>query len=465
MTIEELEQEHSFNFVDEALPKGDTIIKVVGVGGGGGNAISYMYRKSKEKDDGRSTISYALCNTDKQAMNASPVPTKIVLGPSVTKGLGAGNNPKVAAEAAEESVEELTRLFQDGTQMVFITAGMGGGTGTGAAPVVARVAQQLGLLTVGIVTIPFLMEGEKKIIKALNGAKEMSKYVDALLIINNEILVEQFGELDFVTAFAKADDTLANAANSIAEIIYTEGLINLDFKDVETTLRDSGVAVISTGFGEGERRVTAAVQDALNSPLLRNNDIKSSRRILFNIYSSSDAPIKMSEINEFREFTKSISGLDMIYGIAIDNSLGEKVKVSILAAGFKSHVLNSGNNDYKQLQDVVLDFGQEKDLAGKENGEDTPADLMREFYGSEKVHSFQEHEDSKNFIILSRELMENDNILEMLEATPAYKRTEKSAEDIRLGKLKETFDFGSTVQTNTGKGARKNEDDGLIVWG
>lgn len=450
MTIEELENDHNFNFVDEVQPAEDTIIKVVGVGGGGGNAITHMYRKGIDK------VSYALCNTDRQAMNASPVPTKIVLGPNVTKGLGAGNNPKVAAEAAEESVEALTRLFQDGTQMVFITAGMGGGTGTGAAPVVARVAQQLGILTVGIVTIPFLMEGEKKIIKAINGAKEMSKYVDALLIINNEILVEQFGELDFVTAFAKADDTLSNAANSIAEIIYTDGLINLDFKDVETTLRGSGVAVISTGYGEGERRVTAAVQDALNSPLLRNNDIKSSRRILFNIYSSRDPQhtLKMSEINEFREFTKSISGLDMIYGIAFDDSLGDKVKVSILATGFKSYVQSDSAID--------LDFSSKEKTHEKDNGDDTPKDIMREFYGQENVDSFQEHEDSRNFVTLTRELMENDNVIELLESTPAYKRNEKDAEDIRAGRMKETFEFDTPVKKTSGRGSKK--DDGLIEF-
>lgn len=436
MTTEELANSHNFVQENGTPAKKDIIIKVLGVGGGGGNAVSHMYSQGLDK------ISYALCNTDRQAMEASDVPKKVVLGPTITKGLGAGNNPKVAAQAAEESIPELTELFQDGTEMVFITAGMGGGTGTGAAPVVAKVAHEMGILTIGIVTIPFLMEGEAKILKALAGAKEMSKYVDALLVINNEILVEQFGELDFLTAFAKVDDTLSNAAKSIAEIIYTKGRINLDFKDVETTLRNSGVAVISTGYGEGEKRVSAAIKDALNSPLLRHNDINSSKRILFNVYISphSKVPLKMGEINEFREWTKKITGLDLIYGVAFDDTLGDKVKVSILAAGFKTSVLKDKDENYKKLIDTG--FGGDYDVDTQDvNGDDTPVDMMAELYGKEKVEVFKQHKDAVNFIILSRELMENDNVLEMLESTPAYNRSEKAAEEIRQGKIKDDFQF------------------------
>ena len=274
MTQAELESDHGFILNETPKTEDPIIIKVIGVGGGGSNAISHMYSQ------GIPHISYALCNTDRQALNSSPVPTKVLIGPSVTKGLGAGNDPVVAREAAEESVPEIKKLLEDETQMVFITAGMGGGTGTGAAPVVAKVAHEMGLLTIGIVTIPFLLEGETKILKALKGVKEMSKHVDAILVINNEILIEDFGMLDFISAVAKADDTLSNAAKSIAEIIYSKGYINLDFRDVATTLRNSGQAIISTGYGEGEKRVTAAVNDALNSPLLRHNDINSSSRIL-----------------------------------------------------------------------------------------------------------------------------------------------------------------------------------------
>lgn len=463
MTNEELAQSHNFMSQPTSKPKQNVIIKVLGVGGGGGNAVSHMYKQGLDK------ISYALCNTDRQAMEASPVPTKVILGPSITKGLGAGNNPKVAAEAAEESVPELTKLFQDGTEMVFITAGMGGGTGTGAAPVVARVAHEMGILTIGIVTLPFLMEGESKILKAVKGAQEMSKYVDALLVINNEILVEQFGELDFLTAFAKVDDTLSNAAKSIAEIIYTEGRINLDFKDVETTLRNSGVAVISTGYGEGEKRVSAAIKDALNSPLLRENDINTSKRILFNLYISPESKVslKMSEINEFREWTKKITGLDLIYGVAFDDTLGDKVKVSILAAGFKSSVLKDNKGDYKSLVDVELGSSGSNDDNDESHGSDTPANMMEEYYGRDKIETFKQHKDAVNFIILSKELMENDNVIELLEATPAYNRSEKAAEEIRAGKIRDDFQFdidSSAVNNNNGRNPYQGQDENIISF-
>lgn len=438
MTTEELANNHNFVTEPETKPRKNVIIKVLGVGGGGGNAVSHMFQQGLDQ------ISYALCNTDKQAMENSPVPQKLVLGPTITKGLGAGNNPQVAAQAAEESIPEITQLFQDGTEMVFITAGMGGGTGTGAGPVVAKVAHELGILTIGIVTIPFLFEGESKILKAIAGANEMRKYVDALLIINNEILVEQFGELDFLTAFAKVDDTLSNAAKSIAEIIYTNGRINLDFKDVETTLRNSGVAVISTGYGEGEKRVSAAIEDALHSPLLRQNDINTSKRILFNVYISphSKVPLKMSEINEFREWTKKITGLDLIYGVGFDETLGDKVKVSILAAGFKTSVLREDRkDDHGTLDKTFGDDSDENIIIGSTSGNDTPDDVLAEFYGKDKADIFKQHKDAVNFIILSNELMENDNVLELLESTPAYNRKEKDAEEIRAGKVRDEFQF------------------------
>ena len=247
-----------------------TGIMVIGVGGGGNNAINHMYRQEIKG------ISYVVCNTDAQALSNSPVPERLLIGPTTTKGLGAGNKPERAREAAEESAEDIGKLFDASTRMVFITAGMGGGTGTGAAPVVARIAKEKGVLTIGIVTIPFLFEGEKKILKALAGADEMSKYVDALLIINNERLTDIYKDLEFTEAFAKADDTLTTAAASISELITCEGYINLDFNDVNTTLRDGGVAIISSGCGEGENRVTKAINAALNSPLLKNRDVEGS---------------------------------------------------------------------------------------------------------------------------------------------------------------------------------------------
>ncbi len=245
------------------------IIKVVGVGGGGGNAVNHMYR------EGIHDVTYVVCNTDKKALMDSPVPNRLQLGP----GLGAGNNPVLGRQHAEASIEEIRAMLNDGTRMVFITAGMGGGTGTGAAPIIAQCAKDAGILTVGIVTIPFKFEGNKKINQALDGVEEIAKHVDALLVINNERLREIYPELTVINAFAKADDTLSVAAKSIAEIITMHGTINLDFQDVTTVLKDGGVAIMSTGYGEGENRVTKAIQEALNSPLLNNNDIFNSRKV------------------------------------------------------------------------------------------------------------------------------------------------------------------------------------------
>ena len=238
MTSEDIEK--FSNFIDE--PREEAIIKVVGVGGGGNNAIGHMY------EQGIKHVSFVIINTDRQALNNSPVPDRLLIG---RDGLGAGNDPEVAREAAEESAEDIARLFDDDTKMVFITAGMGGGTGTGAAPVVARIAREKGLLTIGIVTIPFLFEGNKKILKALEGAEEMARNVDAILIVNNDELIGIYPDLNWMNAFGKADDTLSNAARSIAELITSDGYMNLDFKDVNTTLRDGHAAIISTGFGEG----------------------------------------------------------------------------------------------------------------------------------------------------------------------------------------------------------------------
>lgn len=246
-----------------------TYIKVVGVGGGGGNAVNHMYK------EGIHDVTFAICNTDNQALSMSEVPIKIQLG---KEGLGAGNRPAKARAAAEESLESIKEMLNDGCKMAFITAGMGGGTGTGAAPIIAKTAKEMDILTVGIVTIPFLFEGNRKIDQALDGVEEMSKHVDALLVINNERLRDVYSDISVMNAFGKADDTLSVAAKSIAEIITIRGDINLDFNDVKTVLKDGGVAIMSTGYGEGEERVTQAINDALHSPLLNNNDIFNSKK-------------------------------------------------------------------------------------------------------------------------------------------------------------------------------------------
>ena len=279
----------------------NTIIKVIGVGGGGGNAVNHMYR------EGIHDVSFVLCNTDNQALNDSPVPVLLQLG---TEGLGAGNKPAKARQAAEESIDAIKQMLSDGTRMTFITAGMGGGTGTGAAPVIGRVSKELGILTVGIVTIPFRFEGKRKIDQALNGVEEMAKHVDALLVINNERLRKIYPELTVLDAYGKADDTLSVAAKSIAEIITNHGLINLDFNDVKTVLKDGGVAIMSTGYGEGEGRVKQAISDALNSPLLNDNDVFNAKKILLSINfskdSNNDSPnsggLMMEEMNEVNDF-------------------------------------------------------------------------------------------------------------------------------------------------------------------
>ena len=254
------------------------IIKVIGVGGGGGNAVKTMYK------EGIRDVVFVLANTDSQALATSDIPLKLQLGRSVTKGLGAGNDPDVARMAAEESIEDIRNLFKDETQMVFITAGMGGGTGTGAAPVIARCAKEEGMLTVGIVTIPFKFEQKPKINQALAGVQAMAEYVDALLVINNERLLEIYPHHNVEDGFRMVDETLTNATKSIAEIITMRGIINLDFRDVSKILKNGGVAIMSSGEGSGENRVEQAIQLALNSPLLYNNDIYRSKKILFNIY-------------------------------------------------------------------------------------------------------------------------------------------------------------------------------------
>ncbi|MBQ1931926.1 MAG: cell division protein FtsZ [Muribaculaceae bacterium] len=424
MTNEDIANGHQF-VINEPQSEHRVIIKVVGVGGGGNNAINHMYRKNV-KD-----VSFVVCNTDQQALDNSPVPTRVLLGPQTTKGLGAGNVPERARKAAEESEAEINALFDDDTQMVFITAGMGGGTGTGAAPVVARIAKERGLLTVGIITIPFLFEGKPKIKKALVGADEMSKHVDALLVINNERLTEVYKDLDFINAFRKADDTLSTAALSISEIITSVGVINRDFCDVDTTLRGGGAAIISTGYGEGETRVTKAIADALNSPLLRNRNIYGSKRLLFNLYFSENAENKfhMSEAAELTEFISNLGEeIDVIWGVAIDNSLGDKIKMTILASGFDVSLQEETSTFIKpkgaaKTADI---FTVETNKVDKSNTDQR----LQEEYGV-KFTEMQNSKDRARFVILRPDQMDDDSVVEVLEKTPALNRDKKIVEELK----------------------------------
>lgn len=333
----------------------DCLIKVIGVGGGGGNSVNYMYKLGVEN------ITYLVCNTDRQALAKMSVPAKLQLGP----GLGAGGKPEVASGYAEDCRERIREALDDGTQMVFITAGMGGGTGTGASPIVASVAQEMGILTVGIVTIPFAFEGEPKIRKAMRGVATLKKYVDALLVINNETLRDICPDLTVFNAFDKANDVVTKAARSIADIITITGIINTDFADVKNTLQNSGIAVMGVGVAKGENRVYEAIQDALNSPLMNVNKIYSgnvygAKRLLIQFYCSTDAPLLIKETNQINDFVKKVgSHLEVQWGIAIDDSLGEDMRVTIIAAGYKDDVLPTLDEDAesggKTIDQVMAD--------------------------------------------------------------------------------------------------------------
>ena len=307
------------------------IIKVIGVGGGGCNAVRNMYNEGVEG------VTYAACNTDSQSLKSSPVPVKMLLGAS---GLGAGANPELGRQEAENNVEDIKTLLSDGTKMVFVTAGMGGGTGTGAAPVVAKVAKDMGLLTIGIVTIPFYFEKKKKIIKALKGVDELRKNVDAILIVNNERLCDVYSnsEISIKEAFQRADNILKDAVKGISELItvHSDGSINLDFRDVETTMKNGGGAIMAMGRANGKNRVEKAIIDALDSPLLYGNDIGKAKRILFNIYASEEHPIFVSEMQEIDDFFDQLDpNIDVIWGTSTDDTLGEDAKVTILATGLE----------------------------------------------------------------------------------------------------------------------------------
>ncbi len=307
----------------------DAIIKVIGVGGGGGNAVNHMF------EEGIKDVGFMLCNTDEQALKNSPVPLKIQLGSSLTEGRGAGNKPEVGREAAIENIEDVKKTLQESTKMVFITAGMGGGTGTGAAPVIAEACRELDILTVGIVTLPFRNEGRRRIKQAIDGIAQMESHVDSLLVINNERIREMYGDFKISEAFAKADNVLTTAAKGIAEIITVPGYINVDFADVETVMRTSGVAIMGSAKAEGEGRALKAVEEALNSPLLNNNDINGARNILLNITSGGEE-VTMDEIGEITDYIQTKAGhdADLIWGNGVDESLGKELSVTVIATGF-----------------------------------------------------------------------------------------------------------------------------------
>ena len=393
-----------------------SIIKVIGVGGGGGNAVNHMYR------EGIHDVNFVVCNTDSKALADSPVQTRLQLG---NEGLGAGNRPERARQAAEESIEEIRQMLNDGTKMVFNTAGMGGGTGTGAAPVIAREAKAMDILTVGIVTIPFLFEGNKKIDQALDGVEEIAKQVDALLVINNERLREIYPDLNVLSAFEMADNTLSIAARSIAEIITMHGIINLDFRDVGTVLKDGGVAIMSTGYGEGENRVSKAIENALHSPLLNNNDIFNSKKVLLSISFCAEKEgdsLMMEEMNEVHDFmSKFHDDVETKWGLSTDPSLEKKVKITILATGF-------GISNVPGMQ-AKMEMEDEKRRQQAAERQEECDERRSQYYGTnEKRRGQRRH---PRVFLFGPEDLDNEEIISLVEMTPTYKRNKEELNAIK----------------------------------
>ena len=434
------EENKNHNILDFGEPDQEhSIIKVIGVGGGGGNAVNHMYR------EGIHDVTFVLCNTDAQALNDSPVPVHLQLG---KEGLGAGNKPERAKEAAEESIEDVRHMLNDGTKMTFITAGMGGGTGTGAAPVIARESKKMNILTVGIVTIPFRFEGERKIDQALDGVEEMSKHVDALLVINNERLREIYPELTVLDAFGKADDTLSIAAKSIAEIITNHGLINLDFNDVKTVLKDGGVAIMSTGYGEGESRVKKAIDDALNSPLLNDNDIFNAKKILLSINFSSEKNdnqgLMMEEMNDVNDFMARFgSDFEIKWGLALDPELGKQVKVTILATGFGLENVD-GMNSHLNSRHTQEEANR---IAEEEEKKEEKRQRRNHYYGDDNNNNL--HKRRPHIYIFSSEDLDNEDVIIAVENTPTYKRTRQKLQEIsKLSRGDNTLDNNTEDRDN-----------------
>ena len=353
------------------IPKVEkSIIKVLGVGGGGSNAVSYMYKQ------GINGVDFAICNTDNQAMETSQVPVKIRLGPELTGGRGAGSRPQMGKQACIESIDAILDFIMDGTKMLFVTAGMGGGTGTGAAPIIAKAAREADILTVGIVTLPFTFEGSRRKRQALEGLEEMKNNVDALIVISNDKLRELHGDLRLSDAFSRADNILTTAARGIAEIITMEGYVNVDFEDVNTVMRESGVAIMGTASYEGENRARKAVQAALNSPLLEDNDIRGAQHILLNI-SSGRVEVTMDEVFEITEYVQAEAGFgtDLIWGNCFDESLGEKLSVTIIATGFEQNMLK---NDKTDNQKIMVGIDEDMGIAIKGSADDDDFEITNE---------------------------------------------------------------------------------------
>ena len=410
------------------IPKDhSSIIKVIGVGGGGGNAVNHMYNQ------GIKGVDFIVCNTDKQALDISPVPFKIQLGPSLTEGRGAGSIPEIGMNAATENIDEIKEILGKNAKMIFVTAGMGGGTGTGAAPVIARIARELGILTVGIVTVPFSFEGRKRRLQAEEGLENMRENVDTLLVINNERLREISGNLTLGNAFAQADDVLTTAAKGIAEVISVTGAINVDFNDVNTVMKDSGVAIMGSAKAEGENRAIKAVQDALNSPLLNDNDIAGAKYVLLNI-TYGDKEVLMDEISDITDYIQDEAGstADVIWGHGFDETLGDALSVTLIATGFNQSPVTGFEKAPERKVQVLED----------ENKKEITAPLEK----PTAQNSFTESKEEEPFIKSS-----SDEVVEEKEDTNTFNWEVKTVSETSSEEEEKEITSSTDEETNEDK--------------
>ncbi|MFW6289511.1 MAG: cell division protein FtsZ [Mariniphaga sp.] len=427
--------------------KKGAVIKVVGVGGGGGNAVNFMYKQ------GIRDVDFVICNTDAQALESSPVPVKVQLGSALTEGRGAGNRPEVGKQAALDNIEDVNQALSNSTKMVFVTAGMGGGTGTGGAPVIAEACSKKGYLTVGIVTIPFRNEGKRRIKQAIDGITLLENYVDALLVINNEQIREMYGDFGISEAFSKADNVLATAAKGIAEIITVPGYINVDFADVETVMRKSGLALMGTGVASGKDRAAEAVEKALNSPLLNNSDIRGAKNILLNVTSGTQE-VTMAEVGTITDYLQNKAGFeaDLIWGNGKDEALGDEISVTLIATGFgKSTIANITGERSMEKESLPLNVNAEPETTSSTvqqppKRESTATNQKTfEFTGSDESKedelefevlypkTVKERKESKDSLKMDFSSA-SDEDLDELENIPAYKRRQLRMNDPRYNK-------------------------------
>ncbi len=465
-----------------------SIIKVLGIGGGGSNAVNYMFER------GIIDVNFMVCNTDAQALESSPVAVKIQIGESITEGRGAGNIPEIGRQAAQENLDDVMEPLLKNTKMVFLTAGMGGGTGTGAAPVIAKACKEEGILTVAIVTIPFKFEGHKRIKQAIEGINELKNYVDSLLVINNEKLREIYGDLKLSDAFSRADDILSKAAKGIAEIITVHGYINVDFADVETVMTNSGVAMMGSGEAEGEGRALKAVETAITSPLLNSNDITGAKSILLNITSGNNE-ISMDEVGEITDYINSSAADDalIIWGTGKDETLEEKASVIVIATGFEANSIPELYETQKTFQKVILNVnksqipitGSEFEIKDKDlgtysldefdnsqrtidfgfsvpvDGEQQDINQKNEFADeektSERIRKIKEHQN----YLKDQGYLENDkkDEIEEMENQPAYLRKNRKIDKPKYSVKRKISKYSLYDDEN---GTRLNSDNSYL---